>query len=128
MSLAITVELRAALRAARRGAAVRWSVAGGLLATALYSVRPTLAILAVGFLVAGALLTTGARAVGNAVGANPVAWLIPCHNVLRKDGSLGNYHWGADRKRAMLAWSSLRASPPTVPRPRSRSCARSASG
>ena len=50
-----------------------------------------------------------ARAVGNAVGANPVAWLIPCHNVLRGDGRLGDYHWGADRKRAMLAWNSLRA-------------------
>lgn len=44
------------------------------------------------------------RAVGNAVGANPVAWLIPCHNVLRRDGTLGGYHWGEDRKRAMLAW------------------------
>ena len=52
-----------------------------------------------------------ARAVGNAVGANPVAWLIPCHNVLRKDGALGGYHWGEDRKRAMLAWSALRARP-----------------
>jgi AraC family transcriptional regulator of adaptative response/methylated-DNA-[protein]-cysteine methyltransferase len=50
----------------------------------------------------------GARAVGNAVGANPIAWLIPCHNVLRKDGTLGNYRWGAERKRAMHAWSSLR--------------------
>lgn len=50
----------------------------------------------------------GAQAVGGAVGANPVAWLIPCHNVLRKDGALGGYHWGADRKRAMLAWTSLR--------------------
>ena len=49
-----------------------------------------------------------ARAVGNAVGANPVAWLIPCHNVLRKDGGLGGYHWGEDRKRAMLAWTALR--------------------
>ena len=49
-----------------------------------------------------------ARAVGNAVGANPVAWLIPCHNVLRKDGALGGYHWGEDRKRAMLAWTALR--------------------
>jgi AraC family transcriptional regulator, regulatory protein of adaptative response / methylated-DNA-[protein]-cysteine methyltransferase len=49
----------------------------------------------------------GARAVGTAVGANPVAWLIPCHNVLRKDGALGGYHWGEDRKRAMLAWQSL---------------------
>jgi AraC family transcriptional regulator, regulatory protein of adaptative response / methylated-DNA-[protein]-cysteine methyltransferase len=49
-----------------------------------------------------------ARAVGNAVGANPIAWLIPCHNVLRKDGTLGNYRWGAERKRVMHAWSSLR--------------------
>jgi AraC family transcriptional regulator, regulatory protein of adaptative response / methylated-DNA-[protein]-cysteine methyltransferase len=50
-----------------------------------------------------------ARAVGNAVGANPVAWLIPCHNVLRSDGTLGGYHFGVDRKRAMLAWQALRA-------------------
>lgn len=44
------------------------------------------------------------RAVGQAVGANPVAWLIPCHRVLRRDGELGGYHWGVERKRAMLAW------------------------
>lgn len=44
------------------------------------------------------------RAVGNAVGANQIAWLIPCHAVLRKDGNLGGYRWGTDRKRAMLAW------------------------
>ncbi|MBS0580029.1 MAG: bifunctional helix-turn-helix domain-containing protein/methylated-DNA--[protein]-cysteine S-methyltransferase [Proteobacteria bacterium] len=49
-----------------------------------------------------------ARAVGAAVGANPVAWLIPCHNVLRASGELGGYHWGAARKRAMLSWQSLR--------------------
>jgi len=48
-----------------------------------------------------------ARAVGNAVGANPVGWLIPCHNVLRRDGALGGNHWGEDRKRAILAWDSL---------------------
>jgi len=52
---------------------------------------------------------SGMRAVGNAVGANPVAWLIPCHNVLRKDGGLGGYHWGEERKRAILAWQSLPA-------------------
>jgi AraC family transcriptional regulator, regulatory protein of adaptative response / methylated-DNA-[protein]-cysteine methyltransferase len=52
---------------------------------------------------------SGLRAVGNAVGANPVGWLIPCHTVLRKDGSLGGYHWGQDRKRAMLAWKSIPA-------------------
>ncbi len=48
-----------------------------------------------------------ARAVGAAVGANPVAWLIPCHNVLRAGGGLGGYHWGPERKRAMLGWQSL---------------------
>jgi AraC family transcriptional regulator of adaptative response/methylated-DNA-[protein]-cysteine methyltransferase len=48
-----------------------------------------------------------ARAVGSAVGANPVAWLIPCHNVLRAGGGLGGYHWGVERKRAMLAWQAL---------------------
>ncbi len=50
-----------------------------------------------------------ARAIGNAVGANPIAWLIPCHRVLRGDGSLGGYRWGADRKRAVLAWERLRS-------------------
>ena len=44
------------------------------------------------------------RAVGQAVGANPVAWLIPCHRVLKRDGGLGGYRWGVERKRAMLAW------------------------
>jgi len=59
------------------------------------------------------------RAVGTAVGANPVGWLIPCHNVLRKDGALGGYHWGEDRKRAMLTWRSLSAPrhKPEVPVP-----------
>ena len=48
-----------------------------------------------------------ARAAGNAVGANPIAWLIPCHHVLRGDGALGGYRWGVERKRSMLAWESL---------------------
>ena len=49
------------------------------------------------------------RAVGSAVGANPVAWLIPCHHVLRANGALGGYRWGPDRKRAMLAWEVAQA-------------------
>ena len=54
---------------------------------------------------AAAIGSPGAsRAVGQAVGANPVAWLIPCHRVLRRDGGLGGYHWGVERKLAMLAW------------------------
>ena len=47
---------------------------------------------------------SASRAVGQAVGANPVAWLIPCHRVLRRDGTLGGYHWGVERKRTMLVW------------------------
>ena len=46
---------------------------------------------------------TAARAVGAAVGRNPIAWLIPCHRVLRGDGDLGGYHWGTTRKRIFLA-------------------------
>ena len=46
---------------------------------------------------------SAARAVGTAVGRNPISWLIPCHRVLARDGSLNGYHWGLERKRAMLA-------------------------
>lgn len=49
------------------------------------------------------------RAVGTAVGKNPVSWLIPCHRVLAKSGGTGGYHWGVGVKRAMLAWESARA-------------------
>lgn len=48
------------------------------------------------------------RAVGSAVGDNPVALLIPCHRVLRKTGVFGDYRWGPARKKVMLAWESLR--------------------
>lgn len=46
---------------------------------------------------------SAARAIGGAVGANPVAVLIPCHRVLRADGGVGGYRWGETRKRALLA-------------------------
>ncbi|BDX01165.1 bifunctional helix-turn-helix domain-containing protein/methylated-DNA--[protein]-cysteine S-methyltransferase [Maricaulis maris] len=48
------------------------------------------------------------RAVGAAVGANPVSWLIPCHRVLASNGKLTGYHWGVERKRAMLAYEAAR--------------------
>ncbi len=48
------------------------------------------------------------RAVGTAVGRNPIGYLIPCHRVLRKSGALGGYHWGLDMKRAMLGFESAR--------------------
>ncbi|MEL7281179.1 MAG: bifunctional helix-turn-helix domain-containing protein/methylated-DNA--[protein]-cysteine S-methyltransferase [Pseudomonadota bacterium] len=49
------------------------------------------------------------RAVGTAVGRNPISLLIPCHRALRKSGELGGYHWGLPVKRAILAWESARA-------------------
>jgi AraC family transcriptional regulator of adaptative response/methylated-DNA-[protein]-cysteine methyltransferase len=49
---------------------------------------------------------TVSRAVGAAVGQNPLAYLIPCHRVIRETGVVGDYHWGATRKRAMIAWES----------------------
>ncbi len=49
------------------------------------------------------------RAVGTAVGRNPVSYLIPCHRALRKSGELGGYHWGLPVKRAILAWEAARA-------------------
>lgn len=47
-----------------------------------------------------------ARATGSAVGANHIAWYIPCHRVIRSSGASGQYRWGETRKRAMLAWES----------------------
>ena len=54
---------------------------------------------------------TASRAVGTAVGANPVAFLVPCHRVLRTTGALGGYRWGPTRKRAILAWEAARNRP-----------------
>ncbi|MGP6089048.1 methylated-DNA--[protein]-cysteine S-methyltransferase [Antarctobacter jejuensis] len=48
------------------------------------------------------------RAVGTAVGRNPISYLIPCHRALRKSGGLGGYHWGIPVKRAILAWEAAR--------------------
>ena len=48
------------------------------------------------------------RAVGNAVGANPISYLIPCHRIIRKTGEFGNYGGGPARKKAMLVWESAR--------------------
>ena len=48
------------------------------------------------------------RAVGSAVGANPVAFLIPCHRVIRSDGQTGDYHWGPTRKQAIIGWEAAR--------------------
>ncbi|MEL6872442.1 MAG: bifunctional helix-turn-helix domain-containing protein/methylated-DNA--[protein]-cysteine S-methyltransferase [Pseudomonadota bacterium] len=49
---------------------------------------------------------TAARAVGSAVGRNPISFVVPCHRVIRGDGSLGGYHWGLTRKRAIIGWET----------------------
>jgi AraC family transcriptional regulator, regulatory protein of adaptative response / methylated-DNA-[protein]-cysteine methyltransferase len=49
------------------------------------------------------------RAVGAAVGQNPLAYLIPCHRVIRETGVVKGYRWGDTRKRALLAWESAKA-------------------
>jgi AraC family transcriptional regulator of adaptative response/methylated-DNA-[protein]-cysteine methyltransferase len=49
------------------------------------------------------------RAVGSAVGDNPVAFLIPCHRVIKSTGEFGQYHWGATRKSVMIGWEAAKA-------------------
>ncbi len=46
------------------------------------------------------------RAVGTAVGQNPIAYLVPCHRVIRADGSIGNYRWGTSTKQQIIAWEN----------------------
>ena len=48
------------------------------------------------------------RAVASAVAANPVAWLVPCHRVIRSSGVLGQYRWGPERKAALIGWEAAR--------------------
>lgn len=59
-----------------------------------------------------------ARAVGSAVGANPVAWLIPCHRVVPASGGIGAYRWGSDVKQKLIDWE--RADAPSGPVPEGR--------
>jgi AraC family transcriptional regulator of adaptative response/methylated-DNA-[protein]-cysteine methyltransferase len=51
------------------------------------------------------------RAVGTAIGDNPVAFLIPCHRVIRSTGDFGQYHWGSIRKTAMIGWEAAKINP-----------------
>lgn len=53
---------------------------------------------------------TATRAVGNAVGKNPIGYLIPCHRVIRESGELGGYRWGLERKTIILGWEASHAS------------------
>ena len=56
-------------------------------------------------------LPRSARAVGGAVAANPVSYLIPCHRVIRRTGRFSNYEWGPARKRVMLGWEAAHFGP-----------------
>lgn len=49
-----------------------------------------------------------ARAVGTSVGSNPVAFLIPCHRVIKSTGKIGEYHWGSTRKAAIIGWEAAK--------------------
>ena len=51
----------------------------------------------------------GARAIGAAVGDNPISYLVPCHRVVRSSGALNDYHWGRARKLALIGWEAARA-------------------
>ncbi len=54
-------------------------------------------------------MPTASRAVGAAVGANPISFVVPCHRAVGKSGALTGYHWGISRKRAMLGWEAGQA-------------------
>lgn len=61
-----------------------------------------------GRLAAAAGMPKAVRAVASAVAANPVAWLVPCHRVIRSSGVLGQYRWGPERKAALIGWEAAR--------------------
>ena len=61
-----------------------------------------------GHIAAAAGRPKAARAVGTAIGSNPIAFLIPCHRVVQRSGKIGGYRWGETRKHAIHAWESAR--------------------
>jgi AraC family transcriptional regulator of adaptative response/methylated-DNA-[protein]-cysteine methyltransferase len=67
---------------------------------------PSGTLVSYGSLAAAINQPAAARAVGSAVGQNSLAYLIPCHRVIRETGIIGDYRWGAVRKRALVAWES----------------------
>jgi AraC family transcriptional regulator, regulatory protein of adaptative response / methylated-DNA-[protein]-cysteine methyltransferase len=113
---AATEEAAAALRAALAGAALgtplRLAVTGTNLQLKVWEALlriPDDRVTTYGALARAVDHPTAVRAVASAVGRNPVAWLIPCHRVLRATGELGGYRWGTARKRALLAREAARA-------------------
>ncbi|TNJ47546.1 bifunctional helix-turn-helix domain-containing protein/methylated-DNA--[protein]-cysteine S-methyltransferase [Phaeobacter sp. B1627] len=111
------VEDRAALRSQAEAAFLRRGETALHLIGAPLQIKVWEALLSIpegtaatyGEIAAAAEVPTAVRAVGTAVGKNPLSWLIPCHRVLRKGGAIGGYHWGLPVKRAMLAFEAARA-------------------
>jgi AraC family transcriptional regulator, regulatory protein of adaptative response / methylated-DNA-[protein]-cysteine methyltransferase len=89
------------LRAFVRGSAFQVRVWNALLRV------PPGSLVTYGRLAAAIGQPAAARAVGSAVGSNPLAYLIPCHRVIRETGVIGDYHWGRERKQAMIAWEAM---------------------
>jgi AraC family transcriptional regulator of adaptative response/methylated-DNA-[protein]-cysteine methyltransferase len=109
---------RPALRAFVRGTAFQVRVWRALL-----QIRPG-TLVSYGRLATALGQPTAARAVGAAVGQNPLAFLIPCHRVIRETGVIGDYRWGTTRKRAIVAWESAAALPEDRLRESAKSAAR----
>jgi AraC family transcriptional regulator, regulatory protein of adaptative response / methylated-DNA-[protein]-cysteine methyltransferase len=95
-----TSNSRPALRAFVRGTGFQLRVWRALLQI------PSGTLVSYGELAAAIGNRSAARAVGSAVGQNPLAYLIPCHRVIRDTGALGNYRWGETRKKAIVVWES----------------------
>lgn len=70
---------------------------------------PPASLVSYGQLAGHLAMPRAARAVGSAIAANRIAWLIPCHRVIREDGESSNYRWGAERKLALRVWEAGRA-------------------
>lgn len=109
------------LRTFVRASAFQWRVWRALLQV------PAGACISYGQLATAIGAPAAARAVGTAVGSNSLAFLIPCHRVIRETGVLGEYRWGRERKRAMLAWEDSVARESTSVQPPISRGARTAS-
>ncbi len=96
---------RPPLRAFVRGTAFQVRVWRALLRV------PTGSLVTYGRLATAVGHPKASRAVGTAVGANPLAYIVPCHRVIRETGVLGNYRWDPIRKRAMIGWEGSRSRP-----------------
>ena len=102
-----------ALKAIVRGSAFQVQVWRALLRI------PPGALVSYGAIARTVARPTASRAVGTAVGRNPLAWLIPCHRVIRETGALGEYRWGRTRKSAIAAWEAAQSLGEAAPSPAS---------